>query len=120
VGIEITPAVVNDEPTKSKWIQLKIETLDNYINGLIQAIKVYRPTAKIARNIYSEAVTNPASQAWFAHNLESFLRNYDYTLIMAYSQMEIIGGLGKTKKWQEQLVSKIKSCQGNNKAIFKG
>ena len=74
-GAELTPAMVKDEPIKAKWIRLKTETLNNYINELIRTMHIYRPTAKIARNIYSEAVTNPASQAWFAQNLESYLQN---------------------------------------------
>jgi poly-beta-1,6-N-acetyl-D-glucosamine N-deacetylase len=118
-GVELTPAVLKDDQIKSKLIRLKTETLDNFINKLIQTIHVYRPTAKIARNIYSEVVTNPPSQEWFAQNLESYLRNYDYTVIMAYSQMEKIGGLKKIRAWQEQLVSKINGYQGNNKVIFK-
>ena len=91
-GAELTPAIVKNDEIKPKWIQLKTDTLNNYINELIKTVHIYRPTAKIARNIYSEAVTNPASQAWFAQNFESYLQNYDYTVIMAYSRMEKIGG----------------------------
>jgi poly-beta-1,6-N-acetyl-D-glucosamine N-deacetylase len=118
-GLELTPAVVKDGPIKERWIRLKTETLDNYIKELIGTIHVYRPTAKIARNIYSEAVTNPASQAWFAENLEAYLRSYDYTVIMAYSQMEKIGGLAKTKKWQQQLVNIVNRHQAMDRVIFK-
>lgn len=119
LGLELTPAVVKDEPIKAKWIRLKTETLDNYINDLIRTIHVYRPTAKIARNIYSEAVTNPASQAWFAQNLEDYLRTYDYTVIMAYSQMEKIGGRAKTREWQQQLVEIVNRPQAIDRVIFK-
>ncbi len=119
LGQELTPAAVKDEPIKGKWIQLKTETLDNFINELIRTIHTYRPEAMIARNIYSEAVTNPASQAWFAQNLEDYLRTYDYTVIMAYAQMEKIGGLAKTKKWQQQLVDIVKRDQAIDRVIFK-
>jgi len=119
LGLELTPAAVKDGPSEGRWIQLKTETLDNFINELIRTIHTYRPEAKIARNIYSEAVTNPASQAWFAQNLEDYLRTYDYTVIMAYSQMEKIGGLAKTEKWQQQLVDIVKRDQGLDRVIFK-
>ena len=119
LGIELTPAVLKDEPTKAKWISLKTETLDNCINELIRTIHIYRPRAKIARNIYSEAVTNPVSQAWFAQNLDDYLRTYDYSVIMAYSQMEKIGGIGKTKNWQQQLVDLVNRRQALDRVIFK-
>ncbi len=118
-GSELTAALVKTDQIKKKWIQLKTETLNIFIKELIKTIHIYRPTAEIARNIYSEAVTNPASQEWFAQNLESYLQNYEYTVIMAYPQMEKIGGRGKIKKWLEELVTKVKGYNGNNKVIFK-
>jgi biofilm PGA synthesis lipoprotein PgaB len=119
LGTELTPAVMENEPIRSKWIQLKTETLNNYIEELIHTVHIYRPTAKIARNIYSEVLTNPASQAWFAQNLASYLQDYNYTVIMAYPQMEKIGGLGKTKKWLRELFTIVNNYHGNNKVIFK-
>jgi biofilm PGA synthesis lipoprotein PgaB len=126
LGMALTPATVQNDQIKTQWIQLKTNTLDNYISELVRTIHIYRPTAKIARNIYSEAVTNPASQEWFAQNLEAYLRNYDYTVIMAYPQMEKIGGRwttlggrGKIKKWMQDLVDRVNIYQGLNKTIFK-
>jgi biofilm PGA synthesis lipoprotein PgaB len=118
-GTELTPAIENNEALKSKWIQFKTDTLNNYINELIKTVHIYRPTAKMARNIYSEAVTNPASQAWFAQNFESYLRNYDYTVIMAYSRMEKIGGPRKVHKWMDKLMEQVNRFNGINKVIFK-
>ncbi|MEJ2102470.1 MAG: poly-beta-1,6-N-acetyl-D-glucosamine N-deacetylase PgaB, partial [Desulfobacterales bacterium] len=126
VGTELTPAAVKNDAIKTQWIQLKTKTLNNYLNELIQTIHIYRPTAKIARNIYSEAVTNPDSQEWFAQNLGAYLRDYDYTVIMAYPQMEKIGGLWtkiggmwKIKKWMQELVDRVNSYHGLNKTVFK-
>ena len=118
-GTELTPAILANEEIKSKWTQLKTNTLDSYIDQLIQTVHIYRPTAKIARNIYSEAVSNPASQAWFAQNFESYLQNYDYTVIMAYSRMEKIGGTRKVHKWMDLLMDRVNRFRGREKVIFK-
>jgi len=98
---------------------LKTDALNSYINELIKTVHIYRPTAKIARNIYSEAVTNPASQAWFAQNFESYLQNYDFTVIMAYSKMEKIGGTRKVHQWMDKLMDRVKRFNGIEKVIFK-
>ncbi|MFZ2088150.1 MAG: poly-beta-1,6-N-acetyl-D-glucosamine N-deacetylase PgaB, partial [Desulfobaccales bacterium] len=118
-GAELTPAVVQAPDIKGKWTQLKTETLNRFIGELVQTIHTYRPTAKIARNIYSEAVTNPAAEAWFAQNLEAYLRDYDYAVIMAYPQMEKIGGSRKVNKWLGELVNRVKGLGGTDKVIFK-
>ena len=119
LGTELTPALVKNDAIKPKWIQFKTDTLNNYVKELIKTVHLYRPTAKIARNIYSEAVTNPASQAWFAQNFESYLQNYDYTVIMAYSKMEKIGGARKVDKWMDELMNQVNRYNGKNKVIFK-
>jgi len=119
LGVELTPAAAKDHPHQAGWIQLKTAALDNFISELIHTLRLYRPGAKIARNIYSEAVTNPASQAWFAQNLDKYLQAYDYTVIMAYSQMEKIGGLSKIKKWHQQLGEQVKRRQAAERVIFK-
>jgi poly-beta-1,6-N-acetyl-D-glucosamine N-deacetylase len=119
LGTELTPAVVRNEEIKPKWIRLKTDALNSYINELIKTVHIYRPTAKIARNIYSEAVTNPASQAWFAQNFESYLQNYDFTVIMAYSKMEKIGGTRKVHQWMDKLMDRVKRFNGIEKVIFK-
>jgi biofilm PGA synthesis lipoprotein PgaB len=119
LGTELTPAIVKNDEIKPRWIQLKTDTLNNYLNKLIKTVHIYRPTAKIARNIYSEAVTNPASQEWFAQNFESYLQNYDYTVIMAYSKMEKIGGTRKVHKWMDELMNRVNRYNGKDKVIFK-
>jgi biofilm PGA synthesis lipoprotein PgaB len=118
-GAALTPAIVDNDEFKPKWIQLKTDTLNNYVNELIKTVRIYRPTAKTARNIYSEAVTNPASRAWFAQNFESYLQNYDYTVIMAYSRMEKIGSPRKVHKWMDKLMDQVNRYNGKEKVIFK-
>ena len=118
-GAELTPAMVKNEAIQPKWMQLKTDTLNSYINELIKTVHIYRPTAYIARNIYSEAVTNPASQAWFAQNFESYLQNYDYTVIMAYSRMEKIGGTRKVHEWMDKLMDRVNRFNGKEKVVFK-
>jgi poly-beta-1,6-N-acetyl-D-glucosamine N-deacetylase len=118
-GAELTPALVKNAQIQPKWMQLKTDTLNGYVTELIKTVHIYRPTAKIARNIYSEAVTNPASQAWFAQNFESYLQNYDYTVIMAYSRMEKIGGIRKVHQWMDTLMDRVNRFNGKEKVIFK-
>jgi len=118
-GLELTPASVKKGNVKKKWIAFKTDALDRYISELVNTIHIYRPTAKIARNIYSEVVTKPASQEWFSQNLKSYLDLYDYTVIMAYSNMEKIGGRSKTKKWMRSMIEQVNKFSGADKVIFK-
>ena len=75
--------------------------------------------AQFARNIYSEAVLNPGAQLWFSQNFENYLDLYDYTVIMAYPQMEEIRGMRNTKKWFASLVDKVNKHQAQGKVLFK-
>jgi biofilm PGA synthesis lipoprotein PgaB len=118
-GMELTPSSIGTGDMKRKWMEFKTEALDRYISELVETIHAYRPTAKTARNIYSEPVTRPASQEWFSQNLESYLKRYDYTVIMAYSSMEKIGGRARTREWMRDMVDRVKELKGSDKVIFK-
>ncbi|OPY67835.1 MAG: Poly-beta-1,6-N-acetyl-D-glucosamine N-deacetylase precursor [Syntrophorhabdaceae bacterium PtaU1.Bin034] len=118
-GKELTPANAAKAGIKPEWIRLKTEAIDRYISELVKTVRTYRPPAKIARNIYSEVVTNPTSREWFSQSLESYLQNYDYTVIMAYPQMEKVGSRAKIRKWMLHMVSEVKKHQGNDKVVFK-
>ncbi len=100
-----------------QWIALKTNAIDALLASLNDAVKVFRPNAKFARNIFSEAVLNPQSQAWLAQSYPDMLRHYDYVVIMAYPEME------KVKcpiPWLKALVSKVKKYpKGLKKTIFK-
>lgn len=117
--ITLSPDMLEDDGIRRQWVEIKTEKIDWFTQELKKIVKKYRPTAKFARNIYSEAVLNPASQEWFSQDFEAFLKNYDYTVIMAYPQMEEVGGMRSTKKWFSSLISRVNEFDGNNKVIFK-
>ena len=98
---------------------MKAQAIDRYLADLTGVVRAYRPCAKIARNIYSEVVTNPEAATWFAQDLPSFLRNYDYTVVMAYSRMEKIGDKAKARRWFREMFDRVKTAHGTDKVIFK-
>lgn len=118
-GRELSASSMSDNSLKIKWRGLKTETIDRFIAELVKTVRTYRPSARIARNIYSEVVSNPKSQDWFSQNLESYLQRYDYTVIMAYSRMEKIGSRARVKKWMKDLFDRVKKYNGTDKVIFK-
>jgi poly-beta-1,6-N-acetyl-D-glucosamine N-deacetylase len=82
-------------------------------------VKTYRPEALIARNIYSEVITNPSARAWFAQDLDDYLQHYDFTVIMAYTRMEGVKGWEAKKKWFDALLQAVQSRGAREKVIFK-
>jgi biofilm PGA synthesis lipoprotein PgaB len=116
-GVEPTEErLENDEALRKDWVQMKIDTLDQYIQALAETVRRYRPHALIARNIYSEAVTNPDSKEWFAQDLDRYLKNYDYTVIMAYAAME---GVARPMAWYEKLQRAVKDTGQVDRVVFK-
>lgn len=112
--------IFENEIIKQKWTQLKIKILDNFTKELEKIVKKYRPNAKFARNIYSRVIFEPESKEWFCQDFNTFLKNYDYTAIMAYPQMENIYGMKKIRNWLLFLVNQTKKYSKNlDKCIFK-
>jgi biofilm PGA synthesis lipoprotein PgaB len=118
-GTRLTPSLLKQDNVKARWTQLKTETLDLFIEELIEIIKQYRPLARVARNIYSVVLLNPYAQEWFSQNFDNYLKNYDYTVIMAYPQMEGIFRMNHIKQWFNQLVEKVNEKHAQKKVIFK-
>ena len=117
-GNNVTPKLLlQDQQLESRWANLKTDRINQFIEKLMKTVKQYRPEAKFARNIYAEAVTDPSAYEWFAQKFGDYLKDYDYTVIMAYPQMEMI----KSKKdWFEKIVKKIKiHPKAINKCILK-
>ncbi|MGQ9688608.1 MAG: poly-beta-1,6-N-acetyl-D-glucosamine N-deacetylase PgaB [Desulfobaccales bacterium] len=104
---------------QAEWVAFKTQALSNYLMELTKVVKIYRPEALIARNIYSEVITNPQARTWFAQDLDDYLSRYDYTVIMAYSRMEGIQGWGAQKKWFDGMLQAVQSRGAREKVIFK-
>ena len=119
LGTELTESAVKNEPLKTQWIDLKTETYNRYIAELIKTVKIYRPDAQIARNIYSEVITNPAAKAWFSQDLSTYVKDYDYAVIMAYTSMEKKSSWSSQKDYFQTLFDAVKKYNANNKVVFK-
>ena len=105
-----------DKELKAKWVAFKTEALDRHIYEIVKTVRVYRPEAAIARNIYAEAVTNPEAKAWFAQDFKSYLGKYDYTVVMAYAAME---GKWNSRKWYRELFRAAGGREQASKIIYK-
>ncbi len=117
--MKLSPRALKKKGVMTRWASMKAQAIDTYLADLTGVVRAYRPCAKIARNIYSEVVTNPEATTWFAQDLPSFLRNYDYTVVMAYSRMEKIGGKAKARRWFREMFDRVKTAHGTDKVIFK-
>jgi biofilm PGA synthesis lipoprotein PgaB len=93
-----------------------VETLDRYIDEIIRTVRIYRPEAASARNIYAEAVTNPESKVWFSQDFKSYLEKYDYTVVMAYAAME---GKWNSRRWYRELFRAAGGREQAGKIIYK-
>ncbi len=119
-GVNISPQELTaGQAHQAEWVAFKTRTLTEYLAELTRVVKTYRPEALIARNIYSEVITNPAARTWFAQDLDDYLQHYDYTVIMAYTRMEGVRGWGAQKKWFDALLQTVKSRGAREKVIFK-
>jgi len=63
-------------------------------------------------------VLDPASEAWFAQNLDRFLETYDYTAVMAMPAMEGVPA-GEAEAWLRRLVAAVATRpHGLKRTIF--
>ena len=100
-----------------KWMSHKTETLLEFTQTLMESVRIFRPNARFARNIYALPVIEPESEAWFAQNYRRFIESYDSVVVMAYPQMEKVE---RPSEWLERLTKKAKDIpQGIEKTIFK-
>ena len=117
-GMELTAEILQDPKIRQEWTKMKTNALTELTSELIHEIRQYRPNAQSARNIYAEAVLNPAAVEWFAQDFRQYLALYDYTVIMAYPYMEKQGD--RTVAWLEQLATTaLKDKTNAKKIVFK-
>jgi poly-beta-1,6-N-acetyl-D-glucosamine N-deacetylase len=78
-----------DPIKKKEWAKAKTTYLTNFTLDLVNKVRLYQASDLLtARNIYALPVLNPEAEEWFAQSLESFLKTYNYTAIMAMPYME--------------------------------
>jgi poly-beta-1,6-N-acetyl-D-glucosamine N-deacetylase len=103
---------------RTQWVELKTDATNAYVSEMVKTIRTYRPTAKIARTIYGEGLTDPGYRKRFDRDLGFLLQNFDYTLIMAHPDMQKKTSRTKIRNWMKEMASRLKSRQGADKAIF--
>ncbi|MFI8481753.1 poly-beta-1,6-N-acetyl-D-glucosamine N-deacetylase PgaB [Pseudomonas sp. NPDC078700] len=107
-GLPQTISALRDDPeTLKQWTQFKTRYLTDFTLELAKQVKDIRgPQVLTARNIYAQPIMNPASETWYAQNLDNFLASYDWTAPMAMPLMEGIK-LEHSNAWLEQMVDII-------------
>lgn len=118
-NLKLSPEKLKDPQVQEKWLALKTNILTQYTQELIDLVREYRPGAKCARNIYSEVVINPEARKWFSQNFADYLKNYEYTVIMAYPQMEGIRSPREVKTWFQRIWQEVDRQQAKEKVVFK-
>jgi len=105
------------EKQKAQWTRLKTAQLNRFTEGLMQAVRKYRPAALFARNLYAPVLGRPHSEEWFAQNYADSLNTYDSVVIMAYAELE---GVRHPLPWLEGLVeAAARHPEGLAKTVFK-
>lgn len=106
----------SDDRTRRVWTRAKTEALNEFTRYLTDRVRRYRPEIKTARNLYARPVLDPESEAWFAQSFTEFLKNYDYTAVMAMPFME---HAEEPSAWLSALVDRVKIHPGAfKKTIF--
>lgn len=102
-----------------RWTRFKSQTLTEFTRALARAVREIRgPQVKTARNIFARPVLDPASEAWFAQNLDDFLTTYDWTVPMAMPLMENVPQ-NQSDAWLTRLIQAVASRPGAlDKTVF--
>ncbi|MFY9288969.1 MAG: poly-beta-1,6-N-acetyl-D-glucosamine N-deacetylase PgaB [Alphaproteobacteria bacterium] len=94
--------------TMKRWSEFKTKTLVDFTKELTRHVRLHRPQAQTARNIYATVALQPHSQEWFAQDYDLFLKSYDYTAVMAMPKMENVPS-DEAEEWMQKLVTVAKS-----------
>lgn len=102
---------------KNQWTSLKTDKIIEVTERLKKKVLYWRPTSVFFRTIYPVVLLKPESEEWFAQNYAKCLQHYDFTVIMAYPDME---GIFWESSWLRKLVKKASVYpNGLNKTVFK-
>lgn len=118
-GMDLKPDMLDNEDIRGKFLRLKTEKLDEFTLELKKVVLRYRPMAEFARNIYAEAVFNPEAENWFSQNFDNYLKHYDFSIIMAYPQMDKIYHWGEITDWFDKMLSAVDKKKAFDKVFFK-
>ena len=118
LGYSISPSeILNNQDIQQKWTKFKTKKLVDFTKKLENSVKIYRPETSFARNIYANLILLPNSEEWFAQNFSDYINNYDFTVIMAYPQME---NCDNPIEWLKKLAQiSLDNPESYKKVIFK-
>ena len=68
------------------------------------------------RDIYSAVVLDPQSRNWFSQDYQDCLKRYDYTVVMAYPQMD---HQTDSREYLQDVAKAVKKAGGTDKTIVK-
>ena len=88
------------------WTRQKSRYLIDLSKQLRQIVLANQNAGDIltARNIFSQPVLNPASEAWYAQNFDDFLGAYDFVALEAMPYME---QASDPQAWLDKLISVV-------------
>jgi poly-beta-1,6-N-acetyl-D-glucosamine N-deacetylase len=106
----------SDPQIMEQWTAFKTRYLVQWTDHLTETVRTWRPAVRTARNLYAGPVLEPASEAWWAQNLEVFLEHYDFAALMAMPYME---GATEPDHWLRLLVERVaRHPEGLQRTIF--
>lgn len=108
-----------DPATLQRWTRFKSQALIDFTKTLAAHVRAVRgPQVRTARNLYAQPILNPASETWFAQNLDDFLKTYDWTVPMAMPLMEQVP-TSRSLAWIDRLVATVRQHPGAlNRTLF--
>lgn len=88
-GLPTDLAAIRDDPRLlQRWTAHKTHVLDQFSLELAALVRREHPQLLTARNLYAQVLLNPQAANWYAQSLDSALRLYDFTAVMAMPYME--------------------------------
>lgn len=116
-GISGNFADIRKDPLKlRRWAQLKAAAINDFTLELAQTLRQYHPNLLTARNLFARPLLDPNSIDWFSQSYEQFLKDYDYTAVMAMPMME---KAANPDAWLAKLVDKAAAHpEGLRRTIF--
>jgi len=118
-GLPGTIAALRADPvTWQRWTRFKTDALIAFTAELTAQARVHRAPLLTARSLYAGPVLDPASEAWFAQDLDRFLATYDQTAIMAMPAMENVPAR-ESEAWLRRLVAAVAARpEGLRRTVF--
>lgn len=111
-------SVREDRDLFHKWTDFKVQSLISLSHELLAAASEQSGRLLSARNLFAAPVLEKNAREWYAQDLESSLKAYDFTPIMAMPYLEGIAPSGH-QKWFLQLFERVASyAEGIDKTVF--